>query len=143
MSAQYGVINNDPNFFENASSQALQEFYNNCTPESLQHVNMRINPQSFLDILQLEIRGFSIAFSSKKKRDRNSKELLLENEIEILENELAQTEGHNNFENINMSLQTKKKSLRICSPIKPRGHILGQKLSIKLMVRNQANYFVL
>ena len=64
--AQYGIINGDLNFFENASEQELNDFYDSASPESLQNVNLKVNSQTFLDILQLEIRGFTISFSSKK-----------------------------------------------------------------------------
>ena len=132
VSAQYGVIDNDPNFFENASKQTLQEFYDNCTPETLQHVSMKINPQSFLDILQLEIRGFSIAFSSKKKKDRKSKELLLGNEIEILEKQLAQNVRDDNYENINQVLQGKKIELENLCSYQAQGAYIRAKARYKI-----------
>ena len=47
--AQYAIINNDENFFINASAQDLQDFYSSNTPESLQSQNLKINPQTFLD----------------------------------------------------------------------------------------------
>ena len=54
-------------FFVNASPSELGEFYSESTPESLQSLNFKINPQSFLDILLLEIRRESIRYSSQCK----------------------------------------------------------------------------
>ena len=50
---------------------------------------MKINPQSFLDVLLLEIRRVTITYSAKKKRDRQENELLLIHQIEALENQVA------------------------------------------------------
>ena len=75
--AQYAVIDNNPNFYETVSNEVLQEFCNSSSPESLQYVPLRTNPQAFLDVLQLEIRGFSITYASKKKRERIAQEIQL------------------------------------------------------------------
>ena len=40
--AQYAIINNDPNFYENVTNEALQEFYMSSSPESLQFLNLKI-----------------------------------------------------------------------------------------------------
>ena len=109
--AQYGIINGDRNFFENASKQVLQDFYDSSTPESLQHCDMKINPQALLDILQLEIRGFTISFSSKKKRDRIAKEVIIAHEIEVLEQKIHACNDDTNFSAINNALQAKKEEL--------------------------------
>ena len=108
--AQYGIIQGDPNFYENVSSEALQEFYDSSSPGSLQHVNLRINPQSFLDILQLEVRGYTIKYSSRKKRNRLAQELLLIDEIETLEKEINAS-NDTSFPQINEKLQSKKEQL--------------------------------
>ena len=50
---------------------------------------MKINPQSFLDVLLLEIRRVTITYSAKKKRDRQENELLLIHQIEALGNQVA------------------------------------------------------
>ena len=49
-------------------------------------MSLKINPQVFLDVLLLEIRGITIAYSSKKKRERQAKEFNLVKELEDLEN---------------------------------------------------------
>ena len=93
---------------------------------------MKINPQSFLDILQLEIRGYSRAFSSKKKKDRKSKELLLGNEIEILEKQLAQNVRDDNYENINQVLQGKKIELENLCSYQAQGAYIRAKARYKI-----------
>ena len=84
VTTQYSQINGDPDFFVNASAEALNEFYENATPESLQRQHLMINPQLFLDILLLEIRRETIIFSSRLKKERMAKEDLTLQEIEIL-----------------------------------------------------------
>ena len=106
--AQYAIIDNDENFFTNASAQALQEFYSSCTPESLQSYQLKINPQSFLDVLLLEIRRETISFSSMRKRERQFQESLLSQEIESLEKELCEESNDENFKLKNENLQLKK-----------------------------------
>ena len=71
--------------------EALQDFYNEANPESLQHVRLKINPHSFLDVLQVEIRGYLIKYASKKKRERQEREVELCWDIELPENQLNDT----------------------------------------------------
>ena len=96
--AQYGIINGDDNFYVNASTTQLEDFYQSCSPASLQHVNLKINPQVFLDVLLLEIRGTSIKYSSKIKRERNLKEQELMHDIEMLESEVAAVSDNVRFD---------------------------------------------
>ena len=109
--AQYAIINGNHNFYESVSEEILNDFYSNSTPESLQFCTLKINHQSFLDVLLLEIRRETIAFSAKKKRERLANELLLVSTIEKLEIELAAVQNDVNFEIINTNLQTKKAEL--------------------------------
>ena len=111
VTAQYAIVNDDTNFYVNATNEVLQEFYSSTSPETLQHINLSINPQSFLDVLLMEIRKETITFSSKKKRDRQANELLLLHSIEDLENKIAVEQNEDNFRNINAELQNKKLEL--------------------------------
>ena len=69
VTAQYGIISGDENFYVNASKEELGEFYS-TSPEALQHIPLKINHQSFLDVLLLEIRRETMIYSARKKRDR-------------------------------------------------------------------------
>ena len=109
--AQYAIINDDENFFTNANAQELNEFYSMSTPESLQAQNLKINPQLFLDVLLLEIRRETINFSSLKKRERKTQELLLIEEIETIEKEICKEINDENFKRKNNDLQLKKVEL--------------------------------
>ena len=124
------------------SNEVLQQFYDSSSPESLQHVNLKINPQAFLDILQIEIRGFSISYSSKKKRDRLAQEVLLLQEIELFEKRIAECANDLDFDNTNQVLTRKNKNLKTCTLIKRKEHISGRKPDIKLKVKNQVAYSV-
>ena len=108
--AQYAIIDGDPNFYTNATIEILNDFYSNCTPESLQHVPLKINPQAFLDVLFLEIRRLTISFSSARKKERIAKELKLLSNIEALEKEIAAATDES-FEEINEQLSSKKSEL--------------------------------
>ena len=83
--AQYGIIDNNENFYESVSQERLKEFYDAANPDLLQHIVLKINHQSFMDILLMEIRQGTMAYSVAKKKDRVSKELKISQEINVLE----------------------------------------------------------
>ena len=89
VTAQYAIIDNNDKFYETATKETLEAFYEESTPESLQQVRLRINPQTFLDVLLMEIRGMTISFASKRKKERLKQEKLLSEEIEALEVKIA------------------------------------------------------
>ena len=109
--AQYAIIDGDENFFTNATAQILQDFYTSSTPDSLQFRNLKINPQSFLDILLLEIRRETISFSAFKKRERQAHELLLLHDIEALEKQVSEETDEAKFEEVNTDLHNKRNEL--------------------------------
>ena len=106
--AQYAVVNDDENFYVNASKETLQDFYDHSSPDTLQTTNLKINHQSFLDVLLLEIRRETLVYSAFKKRERQSRELLLLHEREVLESNIAAVEDYEAFEEDNDNLQMKK-----------------------------------
>ena len=58
--AQYVIIDNDENFFTDASAQFLQDICSFNTPGSLQNYNLIIDPQLFFYVSCLEIRRDAI-----------------------------------------------------------------------------------
>ena len=92
VTVQYANIDNNNNydFFQNASPEEFNSFISEQTPESLQHLPLKINPELFLDTLLMEIRRETIAYSALKKRNRIKDEQLLNHDIEILEFNLQQ-----------------------------------------------------
>ena len=56
-----------------ADDQYSEDFIENATPEQLQQISFKINPQLFYDMLQLEIRGETIKYSAAKKKETNAK----------------------------------------------------------------------
>ena len=109
--AQYAIVENDENFNENATDEILDEFYLSTRPETLPFINLKINPQAFLDVLLMEVRRVTISFSAEKKRDRIANELLLVDTIENLETKLAAEQNEDTFNRINNELQAKKLDL--------------------------------
>ena len=109
--AQYAIIEGDPSFYENASQQILEEFYASSTPDTLQYTNLKINPQSFLDILLMEIRGATISFAAMKKKNREAKELLILHDIETLEKKASEASNEEDFQQSNENLQAKRMEL--------------------------------
>ena len=109
--AQYAIIDGDPSFYENATQQILEEFYTSSTPDTLQYTNLKINPQSFLDTLLMEIRGATITFAAMKKKNREAKELLILHDIETLEKKASEASNSEDFQQSNESLQAKKMEL--------------------------------
>ena len=83
---QYAVVNDDPDFFLNATTDEINTFYASQAPESLQLLKLNINPELFLEtLLMMEIRRVTILFASNSKRKRIQKEKELYTEIEALE----------------------------------------------------------
>ena len=66
---QYAVVNENPNFFCDSDTQSYEEFASKQTPETLQSLEITINPELFLDTLLMEIRGATIKFSATKKKE--------------------------------------------------------------------------
>ena len=110
VTCQYAKINGDENFFVNASSDELSSFLESHSPESLQTLDLKINPQQFLDVLLLEIRRITIKYSATKKRERIANEQLILHDIEILESALSKS-NNDAFFAINEQLQSKKLDL--------------------------------
>ena len=107
---QYAIVNDDPNFYINATEADIKTFLDTQTPESLQSLNMKTNPQLFLDTLLMEIRRETISFSIKNKRKNQAKEQLLMHDIEALERELINSNDQT-FININQELQNKRQEM--------------------------------
>ena len=105
--AQYAIIDEDPDFYINATSEILNNFYETSSPETLQHVTLKINPEAFLDVLFLEIRRVTISFSSVRKKEKFAKELSILSEIEVLEKEVAAATA-DSFQQINEKLAARK-----------------------------------
>ena len=78
------------------------------TPESLQHLPLKINPELFLDTLMMEIRRDTILYSAQQKRERNFNEQKLNHDIEILEKEMQKEAAD---ENTKFEYERKKKEL--------------------------------
>ena len=109
--AMYAIIEGNDRFYESASSEELTDFFSSATAESLQHVPLKVNPQSFLDVLLMEIRQETIAYSSKKKRERLGEESKLLDEIKNLDSRLAVENDEQECTLINEELQLKKNNL--------------------------------
>ena len=130
VTAQYATINDEPNFFERASIEQLEQFYLSQTPESLQTLPLQINSELFLDTLMMEIRRATILYSAEKKRNRMSEELLLNHEIEILENNI-QNVGRND-QRILEELQTKKDALENLYKYQAQGAFIRSRTTYKV-----------
>ena len=54
VACQYATVNGDDNFFTNATQEELRLFLESQTPETLQGLELKINPQQFLDFCCLK-----------------------------------------------------------------------------------------
>ena len=126
------MINGDDNFYINVSEDILKEFYNSSTPESLQYVNLKINPQTFLDILLMEIRGVTIAYSSKKKRERKQNEIKIMHDIELLESKIDNELNNESFKAVNAQLLAKKVELEEIFEFQAQGAYIRARARHKL-----------
>ena len=128
ITSQYAVINDDPNFIENCAPDELELFLSNQSPESLQTLPLKINPELFLDTLLLEIRRVSIAFSAMKKRNRMAEEVSLLKDIEILEN-LSRTDP---IEDTINELNDKKEALEQLYNYQAQGAYIRSRAAYKV-----------
>ena len=88
VTTQYAIVNNNPRFYFDTSFETVLQFMEDQTPETLQELELVINPELFLDTLLMEIRGATIKYAANKKRNRKAQEQLLLHDIEILEFQL-------------------------------------------------------
>ena len=91
------IIDGCTDFFLSREPELINDFLFNQTPESLQILELQINPELFLDTLLMEIRGATIKYSSQKKRENKAQEELLIHNIEILESQQQNQSLNNDF----------------------------------------------
>ena len=48
-----------------------EEYWQNIQPQHIQNINLNINAQLFFDVLLMEIRGFSVEYCSRLKKEKN------------------------------------------------------------------------
>ena len=51
VTTQYAIIDNDPRFYFNSNLETVTKFMEEQTPETLQDLELVLNPELFLDIL--------------------------------------------------------------------------------------------
>ena len=108
----------------------INRIFNDQTPESLQTLQLKINPELFLDCLLMEIRRVTILFSAKKKRERIAEEQLLNHDIEILENRLQEKQTADNH--IDTELQEKRAALESIVNYQAQGAFIRSRASYKV-----------
>ena len=123
VTAQYATMGNVEN-------PDINNFFNDQTPESLQGLQLKINPELFLDCLMMEIRRVTIIYSAKKKRERIAEEQLLNHDIEILENRLQENQIAN--DNIEVELEEKKAALENIYNYEARGAFIRSRATYKI-----------
>ena len=131
VTCQYSVVNENPNFFDQTAPEIITQFMANQTPESLQALNLNINPELFLDTLFMEIRGATIKYSSNKKRDNKAQEQLLLHDLEILESQL-QNNPNNSNEQLKTELNTKREALENLLKHEAEGAFVRSRVKYKL-----------
>ena len=130
VTAQYAIINNDENFFINASQDIFDLFISEQTPETLQALPLKINPELFLDTLMMEVRRETILYSAEKKRERLGEEQLLNHDIEVLEHQLQQNAIGD--PNIQAELSAKKAALENIYNYQAQGAFIRSRASYKV-----------
>ena len=130
ITCQYAVVNGDSEFFEQSSDQMLENFYLSQTPESLQTLPLKINPELFFETLMMEIRRVTILYSASMKRERNARELLLNHDIEILENQIQAQDDVN--ERLSEELNIKKAALEEIYKYQAEGAFIRSRVGYKV-----------
>jgi len=109
------------------------------TPETLQDLELVLNPELFLDTLLMEIRGASIKYSATKKRNRKAQEQKLNHDIEILEFQLQTDVIGNDL--IKTELEPKKDSLTELLNYKVEGAFIRSRVKYKLEGEKPSSFF--
>ena len=130
VACQYAIIENDQNFFQNATPENLEMFLTEQTPESLQNLPLTINPELFLDTLMMEIRQETIIYSAAKKRNKVAEEQLLNHDIEILEYQIQQNPTRD--ETLQSELDEKKSALENIYKYQAQGAYVRSRASYKV-----------
>ena len=79
---------------------------------------LTINPQLFYDMIQLEIRGVTIKYSSQKKKDANKTQVILLHRLE----ELEAHSGELSYETIfQLLLQSSRRELETIFQLEAEG----------------------
>ena len=127
---QYATIEGNADFFISTPPDIIREYMSQQTPESLQNLDIHINPELFLDTLLMEIRGATIQYSAKKKRDHKANEQMLMHDIEILETHLQmnQTLDVNRME----ELESKREALENLIKHESEGAFVRSRIKYKL-----------
>ena len=135
---QYSVVNDNANFFLNASNDELQAFYASQSPESLQKHKLNINPELFLETLMMEIRKVTISFSAKMKRERCNKEVELITDIEAME---ADAQNFDQYPLFVTELKNKKAELQELIQYKTQGAYVRARAKYKLEGEKPTKFF--
>ena len=129
VTCQYARNENIPELFEHTPPVVLNQFLEAQTPESLQALDIKINPELFLDTILMEIRGATIKYSSELKRKNKAQEELLAHDIEILENQIQ----NNPFQNFHLEeLNDKKEALENILKHEAEGAFVRSRVKYKL-----------
>ena len=139
VTTEYAIINNDENFYQNVESHILDSFLLEQTPESLQILQLKINPELFLDTLLMEIRRMTILFSARKKRERIALEQLLNHDIEILELNLQQNPVNN--ETMQVELDEKRAALEDMYNYQAHGAYIRSRAAYKMAGEKSTRMF--
>ena len=125
---QYAQIDGKEAFFE-LNNDEYNAFLDEQTPESLQSLELSLNPELFFDVLQMEIRRISIQYASTKKRNQNYEEQKLLKDIDLLERRLQNNNGVN--DHIADELELKKISLEDIYKHKAQGAYIRSRARYK------------
>ena len=131
VTAQYAIVLDDENFYVNASKEDLEKFFSSNS-EALQHIPLKINSQSFLDVLLLEIRRETMQFAARKKRKSIAHEQKIVAEIEVLENKMNAEQDEAEMVSINKELQVKKRELENIYAIQAEGAFTHARAETKI-----------
>ena len=94
----YQYVDHGHESTKHLDNEAFEAFKKIHTPESLQSLDLTIDPELFLDTLMMEIRRDTILYASKRKRERIAREQTLNKDLKILNNSIMKGEADENIE---------------------------------------------
>ena len=129
VACQYAITNDNNNLLDDLTATEIEYFLADQTPESLQHIQLQISPELFLETLLMEIRKASIQFSACLKRTRLAKEIELLNDLAILE---SNADNDNDNDAIKNEIEQKREALEDIYNYQARGAYIRSRATYKI-----------
>lgn len=117
------------------------EYWNDIQPTDLQTENLCINPQLFFDVLLMEVRGETIKYSSRIKKERNQRKDFLLSELDHHTGLLNSTQDDLNLD-LNITIEQYRTELENINLHETNGAAIRSKAMYSLNNEKPSRFFL-